>query len=119
MFRLVHVFDLKPGQNEENFITWLDATLFEQARKFGCLERKTWVFLDGLEEPYGKAKKVTNRPKYINEAFWEGQEGAEKFRQWLLSGEGMKHRQRWNESVMNHSVLRYVDYAPPQNLSDD
>jgi hypothetical protein len=69
MFRLVHVFDLKPGQNEENFITWLDATLFEQARKFGCLERKTWVFLDGLDEPYGKAKKVTNRPKYINEAF--------------------------------------------------
>jgi hypothetical protein len=67
---------------------------------------------------FGK-NKVTSRPKYINEAFWESQDGAERFRQWLLSGDGMKHRQRWNESVMNHTVLRYVVFAPPQNLSDD
>jgi len=119
MLRLVHVFDLKPGQHEENFLTWLDATLFEQAKRFGCIERKTWIFLDGLDDPYGKAKKVTNRPRYINEAFWENQQGAENFRQWLRSGEGAVYRKTWAESVANHTVLRYVDYAPPQNLGDD
>ena len=119
MLRLVHIFDLKSGQNEEMFLTWLDATLFEQAKRFGCIERKSWIYLDGLEDPYGKSKKVTNRPRYINEAFWEGQEGAEKFRQWLLSADGAAYRRTWDESVINHTVLRYVDYAPPQNLGDD
>jgi hypothetical protein len=119
MLRLVHIFDLKPGQNEEAFLTWLDATLFQKAKEFGCKDRKSWVFLDGLESPYGKSKKAIPRPKYINEAFWESQQDAENFRQWLLSGEGMKYRQIWNDSVMSHTVLRYVDYSPPQNLGDD
>jgi hypothetical protein len=31
----------------------------------------------------------------------------------------MKYRQVWNDSVTTHTVLRYVDYAPPQTLSDE
>ena len=72
-----------------------------------------------LEDPHGKSKKEKKRPKYINEAFWESEKGAEDFRQWLLSGEVAKYRTIWKESVIDHSVLRYVEYAPPQNLGYD
>ncbi len=119
MLRLIHIFDLKPGVDEEAFLSWVDSTLFEKAKEFGCIERKNWIFLDGLDDPYSKEKIIKKRPRYINEAFWSNAKGAEDFRQWLLSMEGLDYRNIWNESTTNHSVLRYVDYAPPQSMGDD
>ena len=119
MLRLIHLFDLKPGKDEEAFLGWLDTTMFQKAKEFGCIERKNWIYLDGLEDPYGKGKRVRKRPKYINEAFWKSQKAAEDFRRWLMSPEGAEHRRTWMDGVKNHSVLRYIDHAPHQNVGDD
>ena len=119
MLRLVHIFDLKQTANDESFLSWLDAHLYQAAKEFGCIDRKTWVFLDGLDDPYGKRKQLKKRPRYIIEAFWKSQKDADNFREWLTGKEGSSYRQNWNECVTNHSVLRYVDYAPPQNIGDD
>ncbi len=119
MLRLIHMFDLRAGVNEESFLSWLDSTFSQKASKFGCIERINWVFQDGQDDPYGKNKRIKKRPKYINEAFWKSQKDAEDFRQWLLSEDGRKYRKTWEDGVTNHSVLRYVDYTSPQSLGDD
>ncbi|MFQ5797658.1 MAG: hypothetical protein ACE5H0_03075 [Bacteroidota bacterium] len=118
MLRLVHIFDIKPGVPESSFIEWLDSALMERSRKYGCLERKTWLFLDGLEGTYEKNRPV-KRPRYLHEAFWENQEGAEQFRKWLLSEEANEFRRKWFGAIQDHTVLRYVDFRPPGAVTDD
>ncbi len=119
MFRLIHIFDIKSGRSPESFLSWLDATLFPKSKEFGCLDRKNWVFLDGLKDPYGRGKKKEKRPKYISEAFWEDNKGAEEFREWLRGPEGAELRKIWLDNISNHTVLRYVEFAPPLSLGDD
>ena len=119
MLRLVHVFDLKQGKSAETFLSWIDRTLFFKSKEFGCIERKNWVFIDGMKNPYGKWNKKEKRPKYISEAFWEDQKGAEEFRQWLTGPEGAEYLKIWDENVSNHSLLRYVDFSPPLSLGDE
>jgi hypothetical protein len=115
MLRVIHAFDVKPGVHEASFIEWLDARLDEVTKRFGCLERKTWVFIDGIHE-HGKSER---RPKYLNEAFWPDQQHADQFRQWLMSDEAKALRQRWFDSVKTHTVLRYVDAAAGSPVTDD
>ena len=63
--------------------------------------------------------KPERRPRYLNEAFWPDQEHADRFRQWLLSEEGKELRRRWFSSVINHTVLRYVEASPQKPVTDD
>ena len=93
MLRLIHSFDVKPGVPEESFIEWLDSELWQRSKAFGCLERKTWRFLDGLEGSY-EQNRPARRPKYLNEAFWPHQEAAENFRRWLISEEARPFRRQ-------------------------
>ena len=118
MLRVIHAFDVKPGVIEASFIEWLDARLDESTKRFGCLERKTWVFIDGIRGDYehGKAER---RPKYLNEAFWPDQKHCDEFRQWLMSEEGKSLRDPWFASVTNHTVLRYVEAAVPSPVTDE
>ena len=75
-------------------------------------------FIDGIHGDYDKGRPEI-RPKYLNEAFWPDQEHADRFRQWLMSAEGKEFRRQWFSSVTNHTVLRYVDAAPDQPVTDD
>jgi hypothetical protein len=118
MLRVIHSFDLKPGVVEESFINWLDSRLDEITSRFGCLERKTWVFIDGIRGDYERGK-AERRPKYLNEAFWPDQQHSDHFRQWLMSDEGKEFRERWFGSVTNHTVLRYVDAPVTRPVTDD
>src|SRR3970040_923977 len=106
MLRVIHAFDLKPGIVEHSFIGWLDAQLDEITRRFGCLERKSGFFMDGIRGDYERGKPE-RRPKYLNEAFWPDQEHADRFRQWLMSPDGQEFRQQWFRSVTHPTVLRY------------
>jgi len=118
MLRVIHAFDVKPEVQEASFIEWLDARLDETTKRFGCLQRKTWVFIDGIQGDYERGK-AERRPKYLNEAFWPDQQHADQFRQWLMSVEAKAFRQKWFDSVKSHTVLRYVDAAPPSPATDD
>jgi hypothetical protein len=118
MLRVIHAFDVKPGVIEASFIEWLDARLDEVTKRFGCLERKTWLFIDGIHGDYAQGK-AERRPKYLNEAFWPDQKHSDEFRQWLMSEEGKSLREKWFTSVTNHTVLRYVDATPSRPVTDD
>lgn len=118
MLRVIHAFDIKPGVVEHSFIEWLDGRLDEITRRFGCLERKTWIFIDGIQGDYEHGKPE-RRPKYLNEAFWHDQEQADRFRTWLLSPEGAEFRKQWFGSVMNHTVLRYVNASDARPVTDE
>ena len=118
MVRTVHIFDIKPSAVENSFIEWLDGVLLEKSRKFGCIERKTWIYLDGIEGTYEKPKPI-KRPRYLNEAFWTSQNAAEAFRTWLLSDEAKDFRVKWFSGIENHTVLRYVDYHPPAPVGEE
>lgn len=118
MLRVIHAFDVKPGVVEHSFIEWLDSRLDEITRRFGCRERKTWMFIDGIRGDY-ESGQAERRPKYLNEAFWPDQEHADRFRQWLMSAEGKEFRRQWFGSVTNHTVLRYVMATAPKPVTDD
>jgi hypothetical protein len=118
MLRVVHAFDVKPGVVENSFIEWLDSRLDEVTKRFGCTERKTWVFVDGISGDYDGGKPE-RRPKYLNEAFWPDQEHADQFRQWLMSPEGTEFRRQWFRSVTNHTVLRYIEAPVGKPVTDD
>jgi len=118
MMRVIHSFDVKPGVVEHSFVEWLDGRLDEITKRFGCLERKTWVFIDGLRGDY-QSGRAERRPKYLNEAFWPDQDHADRFREWLLSEDGKDFRKKWFTSVENHTVLRYVDAGASQPATDD
>jgi hypothetical protein len=110
MIRVVHLFDLKRGVNETAFVEWLDAKLEDAARRFGCVDRKTWKLLDGFTGTYLQPHDVWDRPRYANEAFWPDPEGPRRFREWLLNTpEGREVHDRWFSSIQNHTVLRYVE----------
>ncbi len=114
MIRVVHVFDVKKGVVEREFIEWLDAQLDATARRFGCVDRKTWVLLDGFAGSYASQKPVRHRPKYVNEAYWEDQESPAHFREWLVNDpDGRAFHDRWFTSIENHTVLRYVEGWQP------
>jgi hypothetical protein len=118
MLRVIHSFDVKPGVVEHSFIEWLDGRLDEITKRFGCLERRTWAFVDGIQGDYERGRPE-RRPKYLNEAFWPDQEHADRFRQWLMSAEGKAFRQEWFRSVTNHTVLRYVEAPVASPVTDD
>jgi len=118
MLRVIHAYNIKPGVDERSFVEWLDSRLDEVTRRFGCMGRKTWVFLDGFDGAYDRRRAV-RRPKYLNEAFWVGEEAANNFRLWLLSADGTELRQRWFDSIVDHTVLRYIDYEPSRAVTDD
>lgn len=118
MLRLIHSFSIRPGIDADSFINWLDAALWEKSKPFGCLERKTWIFLDGIEGTY-ETGKPARRPRYLNEAFWVSQQAAEEFRKWLVSPVAADFRRQWFANISDHSVLRYVDYSPERSIGDD
>ncbi len=118
MLRVIHSFDIKNGVEEIPFIEWLDGRLDEITKRFGCLERKTWVFIDGIHGDYESGKQE-KRPRYLNEAFWPSQKNADQFREWLMSDEAKSFRQKWFTSVANHTVLRYVEVPLNGPVTDD
>ena len=118
MLRLIHSFDVKPGVEVESFVEWLDHELWVRSEPFGCTERKTWIYLDGIDGNYEHGKPA-RRPRYLNEAFWPHQQAAENFRQWLLSEEASGFRRRWFDGITNHTVLRYVDYGTHDPVGEE
>jgi hypothetical protein len=110
MIRVVHLFNVRPGVEEQAFIEWLDGRVGATTREFGCLERRTWILLDGFEGDYLRPRRVTNRPKYVIEAYWPHAGAANQFREWLTTTEeGRQLHDRWFESMVDHTVLRYLE----------
>jgi hypothetical protein len=110
MIRVVHLFNVKSSVEEAGFIEWLEARLTAATRSHGCVERKSWVLLDGFEGSYMKPTPVKNRPKYVIEAYWMDQKAADGFRRWMLeTKEGRDLHKRWFDSVTDHTTLRYVE----------
>ena len=109
MIRVVHLFDVKRGVNERDFVDWLDTGLSAAAKRFGCVERSTWLLAEGFAGSYLHPKPVHDRPKYVNEAYWPDMEGPRAFREWLTTEpDGRAMHDRWFSCVQNHTVLRYV-----------
>lgn len=112
MIRVVHLFDLKAGVNEEDFLNWLDSRLEQATAQFGCLERHTWIFLSGFRHTYFRRKEVKegDRPSYVNEAYWPDVRSADRFREWLTeTDKGRELHDKWFDCITNHTVLRYVE----------
>jgi hypothetical protein len=118
MLRLIHSFDIKPGVPVESFIEWLDHELWARSEPFGCIERKTWIYLDGIDGTYEQGRPA-RRPRYLNEAFWPHQQAAEDFRKWLLSEDARDFRRRMFDGISNHTVLRYVDYSGRDTVGEE
>ena len=110
MIRVVHLFDLKKGVVEREFIEWLDGHLEPAARRFGCVDRKTWLLLDGFDGSYKSQKTLKKRPRFVDEAYWEDADSPNRFREWLTNDpEGKEFHDKWFGSIENHTVLRYVE----------
>ena len=114
MIRVVHLFNVRSNVEESGFVEWLEAKLSEATSPHGCVDRKTWVLLDGFEGSYARPNRVKGRPKYVMEAYWSDQRAADRFRQWLLeTEEGKALHDLWFNSVTDHTTLRYVEGLLP------
>lgn len=114
MIRVVHLFDVKKGVDERAFIEWLDQNLEAVARRFGCVERKSWLLVEGFTGDYTRPSEVRGRPRFVNEAYWNDMEGPREFRKWMLeTPEGRKLHDKWFGSIQNHTVLRYTEGWSP------
>jgi hypothetical protein len=114
MIRVVHLFNVRSHVEESGFVEWLEARLNTATSALGCVERRTWVLLDGFEGSYDRKKPVRNRPKYVMEAYWTDAEAANQFRRWLLeTDEGRSLHDRWFSAVTDHTTLRYVEGLLP------
>ena len=114
MIRVVHLFNVRNNVEESGFVEWLEARLNEESRKCGCVDRKTWVLLDGFEGSYMKPQPTKRRPRYVIEAYWTDQQAADRFRKWLMeTPEGKELHEKWFSSVTDHATLRYVEGAIP------
>ena len=110
MIRVVHLFNVRKGIEEASFVEWLEARLNTATAAHGCVDRKTWILLDGFEGSYSRPKPVSKRPKYVIEAHWTDQRAADGFRRWLMeTPEGKELHDRWFGSVTDHTTLRYVE----------
>jgi hypothetical protein len=110
VIRVVHMFNVRDGIEEYAFIEWLEAKLGAATREYGCLDRRTWMLLDGFEGSYGNPRQLKGRPKYVLEAYWRDQQAADRFRRWLMeTEEGQELHDRWFDSVVDHTTLRYVE----------
>jgi hypothetical protein len=110
MIRVVHLFNVKKEVEEQAFIEWLDGRVGAATREFGCLERRTWLLLDGFEGSYLHPRPVSNRPKYVLEAYWPHAQAANDFRRWLTTTEeGRELHDQWFDSMTDHTVLRYLE----------
>lgn len=121
MIRVVHLFDLEPGVSEEDFLNWLDSRLEAATARFGCLERHTWIFLSGFRDTYFRRKPLTSsdRPRFVNEAYWSDVASADRFREWLTAtDEGRELHDQWFGRIRNHTVLRYVEGWSKVRMSD-
>jgi hypothetical protein len=114
MIRVVHLFNVRNSVEERGFVEWLESRLNDVTRRLGCVDRRTWVLLDGFEGSYTRPKSVHNRPRYVMEAYWTDQRAADQFRKWLLeSPEGRELHDRWFSSVTDHTTLRYLEGVIP------
>ena len=114
MIRVVHLFNVRNNVEEAGFVEWLEAKLNSATQAHGCVDRKTWVLLDGFEGSYANPKPARNRPKYVMEAYWTDQRAADRFRRWLMeTPEGKELQNRWFSSVSDHTTLRYVEGLLP------
>lgn len=110
MLRVVHLFDVKKSVPEKEFVEWLDSRLDAATRQFGCVDRRTWRWLDGFTGSYVSPRSVKDRPRYVNEAYWPDAQSSNRFREWLTGAEeGRELHDRWFDSIENHTVLRYVE----------
>jgi hypothetical protein len=119
MIRVVHLFNVRPGVEESGFVEWLEARLASVTRAQGCVERRTWILLDGFEGSYLRPSHIRNRPKYVIEAYWTDQQAADGFRRWLTeTEEGQDLHRRWFDSVVDHTTLRYVEGWLPVGVDE-
>jgi hypothetical protein len=119
MIRVVHLFNVKSDVEEQSFIEWLDGRVGQATREFGCLERRTWVLLDGFEGSYTHPRPVTDRPKYVIEAYWPHAAAANEFREWLTgTPEGRELHDQWFDAMEDHTVLRYLEGWVPVAADD-
>lgn len=119
MIRVVHLFNVRNSVEESAFVEWLEAKLGTAAREHGCIDRKTWVLLDGFQGDYLRPKAVHNRPKYVIEAYWTDQQAADRYRRWLMeTEEGQELHKRWFDSVTDHTTLRYVEGWLPVGVDE-
>ena len=107
MLRNIHFFSLSPESDEREILRLLNNDLQVHARKFGCIERKTYRFLDA-HSPDGPADSAP----YIQEALWPDLASADKWTEELLSDssqEIVRLRDVLGKAIKIERTVRYVD----------
>ena len=104
MLRNIHFFNIKPGADEERILYLVDHELAELAKKFGCIERKTWKLLDARSQ--GKAVESAT---YMNESLWPSQKEADAFSRSERTPEEKKLAEELRSGAEFVKTVRYID----------
>ena len=104
MLRVIHFYNIKEGADRERLQHIADNEMKEYAERFGCIRRKTWMFLDAR-----KRGQPAESAAYMVEALWPSQKQADAF----THADRPEDVRAWWEEMMDGielvKTVRYVD----------
>jgi len=103
MLRNIHLINIKLGADEARMLHLINVELTRIARANGCIERKTWRFLDAA---HGQALPVA---AYLNESLWPNQKTADVFGRASRSTEDQALLDELFAGIEIVETMRYVD----------
>jgi hypothetical protein len=103
MLRNIHFFNIKPGADEKRVLHLVDYELAEYAKTFGCIERKTWKFLNASVKG-----QPAESAAYLNESLWPSQKEADAISQAERPEEIQKW---WEELLLGIDIVKTVRYV--------
>ncbi len=68
MLRNIHLVNIKPGANEARMLHLIRVELARMAQAYGCIERKTWRFLNATTND-----QPSSGATYLDESLWPSQ----------------------------------------------
>jgi hypothetical protein len=104
MLRNIHFFNIKPGADKERVLYLGDHEMVEYAKTFGCIERKTWKFLDA----HAGGQPVESAA-YMNESLWPSRKAADAFSRAERPEEVRKWWDELADGIEIVKTVRYVD----------
>jgi hypothetical protein len=104
MLRDIYFFNIKEGADEKRVLQLLSNEVVEYAKTFGCIERKTYKFLDARAQG-----QPAESAAYIDESLWPSQKEANAFIRAERPEEIMKWLGELLDGVELVKEVRYVD----------
>jgi len=106
MLRNIHLLNIKHGADEARMLHLVRVDLARMAQAHGCIERKTWRFLNATANG-----QPSTGAMFLDESLWPSQKAADAFGRAERTTEDQALLDELFSGIEVVQTLRYVDDA--------